>query len=252
MRWQRRASTRAKSGTRSASSRALTDDRKGGSWLYRREVPLSAHLLKTLASPEPDPETQLIALEERANGIEPEDRPTELPERLLEILHGFLPPEEAYLLEAHFVRGQQQSAIAGRLGSAKQSIQYRLYRASQRVRWAMMLESWNRTKEEMTRDLAGVLSSDEIQFASVLWSHKWNQSRTAQHLCSTPKNVKSRVNRLHQALLAGAEQPAVGPYARDLTRVKEARAWCIGSAQVQGRRAIKFPMLTSGQGRWRR
>jgi transposase len=224
----------------------------GGGSIYGREVPLSDSYLATLPSSELDPEAQLIAAEEaQALLSEPATEvPPVLSERLLAILSDFLPPEETYLLEAYYVRGQHQSAMAQRLGVNKQSIQYRLQRALERTRWALTLETWNRSEQEMREDLGGILKRAEVRFTFILWRHRWNQSRTAQWLGWKQQLVGVRVQRLHLQLTAHVEIFSVAPYARDLARVIDARAWCMGSGQHQGNRAIKFPRFTKkGRGR---
>ena len=207
--------------------------------LYSREVPLTARHLATMASPLADPEAQMQALQERQSEGDEASAPV-LPERVLAVIRGFLPPEEAYLLEAYYMRGQFQSDIARRLGRVtQQCVEYRLRRAVKRVQWALTLESWDRTAEQIQVELEP-LTPAEIAFAIVLWAHRWNQSRTARHLAMTQPTVRVRVVRLRATLLRQTRE-SVGIYARDLTRVFDAHAWCMGGIQVQGKRSAQFP-----------
>jgi hypothetical protein len=219
-----------------------------------REVPLSAAQLARLASPEPDPETRLLEAEERAaaqRAAADQDEGDEVLDEIEEmrvIMREFLPREEAYLLEAHFARGQSQDAIAERLGRVKQSVQYRVHRAMQRVRWVRTLKTWDRGPARIRRDL-GPLEPAHVDFAVVLWANRWNQSRTAQWFGATQAMARIGINRLHVQLAAHAWVESVEPYFADLTRVIEERAWNMGVAQVQGSRAIKFPRLGRRTGR---
>lgn len=214
--------------------------------VYGREVPLSSYYLDKLASPDGDPESLLIAKEEG----EEEPPPRRIPERVLAVIREFLPPEEAYLLERHLMQGQYQSTIAGNIGSVKQSIQYRIHRAIERVQWALTLRTWNKTRDEIWRELGDVLSYEQTNFTHALWANRWNQTRTAQSLDSTQSEVRVRVIRLHRtmrdmvvdfAISNGPRYPGVEPYFLDLTAVMQHGAWCLGVGQVQGPRAIQFP-----------
>lgn len=220
------------------------NDRSGG--IYGREVPLSASYLATLASPEPDPETQLIAAQEGlGEGPEPLSQSPRQAKRLQLILTRFLSVEESHLLQAYYGLGQSQAALAEHLGIFENSLQYRLARALERVRWAMQLETWNRSRRAMIKALGGVLGND-TPFAIALWVNRWNQSRTADWIGSTQSRVRVRTLRLYDVLKGAADDRRVRPYARDLGRVIEGRAWCVGAPQHQEGRAIKLASQTTG------
>ena len=210
------------------------------SWgkFYGREIPVSATRLASMPSPEPDPEAALIAAEE-GPPKEPEDQDATI-EEMRTIVRDFLPREEAFLLEAHFARGQSQDAIAERLGRVKQSVQYRVRRALERVRWVRTLKTWRRSAAEIRRDLAPLDPAD-VDFAVVLWANHWNQTRTACWFGSTQSMVRVEIAALHRKLATAIYHPTVAPYFEDLDRVLQAREWNMGVAQEQGPRAIKFP-----------
>ena len=121
---------------------------------YSREVPLLPRHLATLRAPGDDPEAALIAAEDELFACEHAEQGPELSVpgfsgRVLRSLRLFVPPEEAYLLEAHFMLGQEQTQIAHRLGRAKQSVQYRIHRALERLRWVDGLQTWDRRPHEI-------------------------------------------------------------------------------------------------------
>ena len=208
----------------------------------RQEIMLSTRVLDSLRSPIPDPEALLIERESQAD-LEEELQVPAIPPKLQAILSEFLPVEEAMLLEAYFLQGQTQQRIATGLRRPKQSIQYRIQRAIRRAQWAFELETWNRTHDEMGKELGPIMTRDDVEFAVVLWENAWNQSHTAEWFGTRQSAVRVRVLWLHSHLVSRSEVASVAPYARDLTRVIEARAWCMGSGQVQGRRAITFPSM---------
>ena len=205
---------------------------------WGREVPLSDGRLARTPSPQPNPEEAAIANQE-GEPPEPKDRPT-LSAELKSIMLHFMPPEEAFLLEAHYVLGQNQMAIAERLKTTQQSVQYRLQRALTRVRWALTLETWNRSSETMREHLAP-LDRELVEFAIILWQNKWNQSKTAKAMGGTQSMVRISIMRLYHNLIHRSSDSDVEPYMRDLMKVIEERGWNTGSEQVQEPRAIKFP-----------
>lgn len=213
---------------------------------YGREVPLSSRYLATLASPELDSEARLIAAEEQESEEreDDEERQNAVTRGIFEKLRDFLPREEQYLVEAHYLRGQSQVYIGKQLGHPKTSVQYRVNRAIERLQWALTLKTWNVPPAMMRRHLEGALPTAQITFAIVLWSSKWNQSRTAQKVGSTQSHVRIQVMRLHRVLKDQEADPIVAPYAEDLSKVIDGHHWCLGSAQHQGIRAIKFPRLS--------
>lgn len=213
---------------------------------YGPEILRSGFDMDRIASPEGDPESILIAREEPVEL----PRPRKIPPRVLAVIREFLPKEEAYLLEAHLMQGQSQSGIGDRLGHRKTSIQYRIHRAMERIRWALALETWDKSREEMWRELGEALTFEQTSFAWTLWSQRWNQTGTARELQSTQSAVRVRIIRLHRtmdevvtdfAISGGPRQIRIEPYFRDLTAVIQAGAWCMGTGQKQGRRAIGFP-----------
>jgi hypothetical protein len=206
--------------------------------LFSREVPLTARHLATLPAAGGNPEELLIAEEERREREDDGDERPVISRRLRRVLTDFLPPEESHLLEAYFLVGLSQSAIADGLNVIEQSLQHRLTRALTRVRWALTLQTWSRSRVSMKRAFAPILSPADTRFAIALWVCRWNQSRTAEWVGWSQSRVRSTALRIHAALKARTDDRRVRPYVLDLTKVIAERAWCMGSPQVQGRRAI--------------
>lgn len=214
--------------------------------LFGPEILRSGFDMDRIASADGDPESILIAREEP-----PElPKPKKIPPRVLAVIRHFLPPEEAFLLESHLMQGQAQRSIGARLGRGKTSIQYRIHRALERIRWALTLQTWNKTREEMWSDLGEALTYEQTNFTHVLWTNRWNQTGTGRYMGMTQSEVRVRIIRLHRtmddvvtdfAISGGPRHLSVEPYFRDLTSVIQAGAWCMGTGQVQGKRAISFP-----------
>jgi hypothetical protein len=206
---------------------------------FSREVSLTARHMATMASTEADPETMMMRAEEGREDGEDPDAP-KITKKLQVVMAKFLPAEESFLLEACFLHGQSQSAIADRLGVIEQSIQHRIGRALERVRWALQLKTWNRTPRAIRRALGSALTPSDTRFAVALWHCRWNQSRTAWWIGSTQSRVRIRIMHLHESLKDSAHDRKVAPFLWDLTKVIDAKAWCAGTAQVQGQRAVKW------------
>ena len=218
---------------------------------YSREVPLLPRHLATLRAPGDDPEAALIAAEDELFACEHAEQGPELSVpgfsgRVLRSLRLFVPPEEAYLLEAHFMLGQEQTQIAHRLGRAKQSVQYRIHRALERLRWVDGLQTWDRRPHEIRRDLA-CLRSENTHFAVTLWAHRWNQSATAHWFAAKQSMARTATIRLLSDMAAHVGASSVRPYREDLIKIFEHRAWNMGRAQQQGERRIRFPALSGGR-----
>jgi Sigma-70, region 4 len=167
-----------------------------------------------------------------------------LPPRVMTILSHFLPPEESYILTLHFLHEESQGEIARRLGVCPSAIQYRVHRALQRTRWALALESWDRTPAEISRDLGSVLSKSDVRLACALWQARWHHGKTARMLRCRLAVVNTRLMSLHHILQSHVDSTAIGPYARDLARVVKHKAWTIGSGQVQ--RGKRLPRVVRG------
>lgn len=221
---------------------------------FGHEVPLTDRHLATLRSPLPNAEEQLIAEEERRGLADvvfddlPGDwrDPRELPQDVLALILDFLPREEAYLLEPYFFGGQYQSTLASNLGTVKQSVQYRIHRALERLAWASQLRTWQRTDQELRRDLGDLLGFEHTRVAVVLWRNHWNQSRTAQALGVTQSDARVQIMRIYQTLKCCVEgRPEVADYLFDLVHVVTRRAWNMGVSQHQRGRAIEFPKAVS-------
>lgn len=205
---------------------------------FSREILVSAERLAALRSPDPGPEELLIALEEYSPDDEDEEDLDEL-EQMRLIIRDFLPPAERRLLAAHFEQGQSQEAIAERHGTVKQSIQYRVHRAMQRVRWVRSLKTWRKKEPQIRRDLEP-LESWPIDFAVVLWRCHWNQTLTARWYGANQGMARNWITALHCALAAAYSHERARPYFDDLDRVLQAREWSMGVSQVQGPRALRL------------
>lgn len=220
---------------------------------YGPEILRSGFDMDRIASPDGNPESILIAREEPVEL----PRARKIPPRVLAVIREFLPKEEALFLEKHLMQGQSQRSIGGHIGHGKTSVQYRIHRALERIRWALELETWNKTSTEVWTDLSGTLTTGQTVFAYSLWSNSWNQTMTARELRTTQSDVRVRIMRLHDAMnhkvtahvVSDAPRyPRLEPYWRDLAVIIRARAWCMGTGQRQGHRAMLVLELEAQHG----
>ena len=208
--------------------------------VHGREIPLSgSRHLEKLACSSLNPEEALIDAETGPFGraldalriadanVGP---PRWLSGRLLRALEAFLPAEETYMLQAHYLEGVPQHVIGERLGIAQSSVFSRIQRAMERTRWVMGLETWEHTADELRRDLGPLVTERDLRMLVAIWAARWNQSRAARMLGSNQSTVRRHLIRVAAALKVSPAHEAA-PYARDLDKVFAARAWCFGINQ---------------------
>jgi len=225
---------------------------------FGREIPMSgSRRFESVASTAASPEDALIQAEsgaidrviDRLHVAAPMVGPPRwLSNKLLRALQHFVPPEESFLLQAHFIHGQTQASLGDHLGTSQQAIQIRLQRTIERVRWIIGLETWEHTADEIRRNLAGCLTPAELRLVVVVWGCRWNQSRAAHLLKTDQSSVRKHLIRLLARMQISDAAP-LAPYSRDLAKVFEARAWCFGLSRAQnrvphGEPLVDEPMLT--------
>jgi hypothetical protein len=216
--------------------------------MHRSEIQLSAAMLAVIPSSTLDPEALMIEAEERQRAV---IRVTGRARsrlgfslrspRLMLVLEKFLPVEESFLVQAYYLHAVPQTTLADTCGVTHQAVSYRLKRAKERIRWALSLETWWHSEEEIRTALSLVLPDKGVQILSSLWANRFNQSTTSRALGIPEPTVRDRVFGALPVLGANSGDERVAPYGRDLSRVVKGKGWCIGATQVHGHNRIQIP-----------